>query len=282
MVMMVLARRHQLVRLTEAAIAVALSVLLGNVRLVELPNGGSIALATLPLLALALTRGFRVAFLAGACAGAAHALAGGTVIHPVQLLLDYLLAYSLLATAGLGTIGAARGRAQLVLPVVAAMALHLAAMVVSGVVFFAPVAGSAALMYSLGYNASTVVPETVLALWLLPPLVRALARANPADSWRRGLLPPPVVHPRTPRPIHAPTPIDTTLTSTFVTERPDSGPFVTNVAPPATLPTTFVTDRPDSGPSVTNVAARPAPAARPRATLVRAAPFARRRSMSCE
>jgi thiamine transporter len=258
---MVLARRHQLVRLTEAAIAVALSVLLGNVRLVELPNGGSIALATLPLLALALTRGFGVAFLAGACAGAAHALAGGTVIHPVQLGLDYLLAYSLLATAGLGRIGAARGRAQLALPVVGAMSLHLASMVVSGMVFFAPVAGSAALTYSLSYNASTVVPETLLALWLLPPLVRALARANPADSWRRGLLPPPVLHPRAPRPIHAPTPIDIPITPT---DR-------------RTLPTvpTFPTASVANVGTVEGVAAVTQRAPRT-ATLVRDAPFARR------
>jgi hypothetical protein len=87
-------------------------------------------------------------------------------------------------------------------------------MVTSGMVFFAPVAGGAALTYSLTYNASTVVPETLLALWLLPPLVRALARANPADSWRRGLLTPPRLTPRIPRPISNPPATDTTIVTT--------------------------------------------------------------------
>lgn len=248
---MVFRRRQELVRLTEAAMAVALSVLLGNVRLVELPHGGSIALATLPLLALALTRGVRPALLACCCAGAAHALSGGTIVHPAQLALDYLLAYAALAVAGIGMRGAGGGRARIVLPVVAAMALHLGAMVLSGIVFFAPVAGTAALAYSITYNAATVVPETLLAIWLLPPLVRALARADPADAWRRGLLDPPRMLPRRPRPIRAPQPIDT--------------PHVTrphvSAAPPRSMP---------EAPAVTT-------ARSPRqATLVRQAPFVRR------
>lgn len=197
---MVLARRQELVRLTEAAVAVALSVLLGNIRLVELPNGGSIALAVLPLLALAIARGMRTTLLAGCCAGAAHALAGGTIIHPAQLALDYFASYAALAVAGgVPRPGGSLSRRALVLPITVAMALHLATMVTSGAIFFAPVAGDAALGYSLAYNAATVVPETLLAIWLVPPLVLALARANPADSWRRGLLPPPRLEPRVPR-----------------------------------------------------------------------------------
>ncbi len=183
-------RRDSLVHLTEAAAAVALSVLLGNVRLVELPNGGSLALATLPLLALAVTRGPRIGILAGACAGMAHALSGGTIVHPIQLGLDYLLAYAALGVAGVA-VGRGTSRARLTPAIILAMSLHLLAMVTSGVVFFSTVAGSAAVEYALVYNALTVVPEALLAIWLVPPLVHAIARANPADAWRRGLLVPP-------------------------------------------------------------------------------------------
>jgi thiamine transporter len=212
---MVHSRRDSLVHLTEAAAAVALSVLLGNVRLVELPNGGSIALATLPLLAIAVTRGPRVGILAGACAGIAHALSGGTIVHPVQLGLDYLLAYAALGVAGIAA-GRGTSRARLAPALLLAMTLHLAAMVVSGIVFFSTVAGSAALEYALAYNAVTVVPETLLAIWLVPPLVRAVARANPADAWRRGLLTPPRAFARIPR-HHVPPPgvsIDTPAPTT--------------------------------------------------------------------
>lgn len=196
----------QILVLTESATAVALSVLLGNLRLLELPNGGSIAFATLPLLALAATRGLRIGLLAGCSAGAAHALAGGTIIHPAQLALDYVGAYALLATVSLG---AGTSVTRLRLATAFAMTCHLAVMTVSGMVFFAPLVGidgaRPALLYSLGYNALTVVPETVLALLLLPTLVRAVARANPADSWRRGLLAPPAPS-RRPHPRAAPLP----------------------------------------------------------------------------
>lgn len=214
---MVHERRASVVLLTESACAVALSVLLGNLRLLELPNGGSIALATLPLLALALSRGVPVGMLAGLSAGVAHALAGGVVVHPVQLLLDYPVAYAALGLAGVSS-GRGTDRISLAPGIVLAMGMHLAAMVASGVVFFAPVAGDAALAYSVAYNAATVGPETALALWLAAPLLRAIARANPADAWRRGLLSPPQRVARVPRwyvPTDAPASIDTKGVSRF-------------------------------------------------------------------
>jgi hypothetical protein len=79
------------------------------------------------------------------------------------------------------------------------MALQLACMTTSGMVFFAPVAGSAALWYSLTYNATCALPELALALWLTAPLLRSLARANVADAWRRGLLEAPRPAPRSAR-----------------------------------------------------------------------------------
>lgn len=214
--------------LTEASVAVALSVLLGNLRLLELPNGGSIALAALPLLTLAIARGARVGMLAGCCAGLAQALSGGTIIHPAQLGLDYLLAYAALGVAGVAH-GRGSARRWLAPAIVLSMALHLLAMVVSGVIFFSTVAGPAALTYALVYNAATVVPETLLALWLVPPLLRAIARANPADAWRRGLLPVPTVAARAPRwyrPIDVTAPIDTRHVSQppRLTSAPDPAP----------------------------------------------------------
>ena len=247
---MVHSRRDSLVHLTEAAAAVALSVLLGNMRLVELPNGGSVALATLPLLALAITRGPRVGVLAGGWAGRAPPLSGGPLVPPVQLGLDYLLAYAALGLAG---VAAGRGisRVQIAPALLLAMSLHLAAMVVSGVVFFSSVAGSAALEYALAYNAITVVPETLLAIWLVPPLVRAVARANPADAWRRGLLAPPRPVLRVPR-AHVPVPAAPARVS----------------APPRLTPTTRRLTHSRVSRPVTPVSSAP------RASFVRPTPFA--------
>lgn len=182
-------KREELALLTETAFAVALSVLLGTIRLVELPNGGSIALATLPLLALSMVRGIRQGILAGGCAGVAHILAGGTVIHPVQLLLDYPVAYAALGVAGFKTKNRDALQIKTRLRIILAMCLHLGAMTFSGVVFFSQTVGSAAIWYSLTYNALTVVPETILAILFCPMLIRAMTRAHPAKTTGEKVLP---------------------------------------------------------------------------------------------
>jgi thiamine transporter len=179
-----------LVRLMEASTAVALCVLLGNLRLLELPSGGSISLAAVPLLAYAAARGGRGAVLACWCAGAAHALSGGTIIHPLQFLLDYVIAYGVLALpAAFGATSAARRTLGIVL----ALALQLAVTTFSGVLFFSSVAGAAAWRYSLSYNAATSIPELVLALLTVPIAIRALQRADPSLA---QLAPGTVAHPR--------------------------------------------------------------------------------------
>lgn len=179
-------RQHDVAQLTEAAMAVALSIALGNLRLLHLPNGGSIEFGMVPLLLLATVRGFRPAFAAGWCAGLGHALLGGTVVHPIQYLLDYGLAFAVLAAASL-----ARGRSpnRLRLAVALACAAQYGVFVVSGAVFFAAYAGASdPWAYSLGYNAITSAPEAVLTMWALPIVVRAWARANPVEGLELGLV----------------------------------------------------------------------------------------------
>jgi len=247
----------RILTITEAAMAVALSVLLGNIRLLELPNGGSIAFATLPLLAYSAHRGLRAGLVAGFSAGAAHALIGGTIIHPAQLGLDYLLAYAALA---LIAIPGASTPLRRICGILLAMSAHLACAALSGVIFFSPTAGSAALVYSLAYNATTVAPETLLALWLLPTLLRAIARANPAQGWRSGLLALPPAIRRVPRSIHAYGSIDRGCSGAT---RP---PGVTSLPAPT---------RQAAGADRTRPARRIQPAVRA-STLNRPAPFAAR------
>jgi thiamine transporter len=162
--------------LTDAATCVALSVVLGSMRLLELPFGGSVSLAPLPILLLALVHGGRRAAVAGCIAGMAHAMLGGTIVHPVQLVLDYGLAYAVLGLAGPFGGGSQRRAA---VGVVVATAARYACLVLSGVVFFGRYAGShAVLAYSLAYNAAYTMPELLLCLALLPTMSRAWHRAT--------------------------------------------------------------------------------------------------------
>lgn len=91
----------------EAAIMVALAVILGQLRLYRWPNGGSITLAILPLVFFAVRHGMGWGFLAGFVYGALDYVVGqGISIDWTTIICDYFLAYGLL---GLGA-GLFKGR----------------------------------------------------------------------------------------------------------------------------------------------------------------------------
>ena len=89
--------------LAEASVIIALSVILKDILppIYRLPQGGSISIAGLvPLLWFALRRGFKYGVFTGFVFGLVHMALGGYVINPIQGLLDYPIAYSLVGFAG--------------------------------------------------------------------------------------------------------------------------------------------------------------------------------------
>ena len=164
--------------LTEAALAVALSFVLGFVVLFKMPNGGAVSLEMIPLILLALRQGWKVGVVAGAVYGLLYLAIDPIVVHPVQLILDYPLAFSALGLAGLfkPTVqGAILGATVAVL---ARFACHF----LSGVVFFASVApeGWNPYLYSAAYNATYLAPSLGIVLVVTVVLLKALERAQPS------------------------------------------------------------------------------------------------------
>jgi thiamine transporter len=164
--------------LTEAALAVALSFVLGFVVLFKMPFGGSVSLEMIPLILLALRQGWRVGIVAGAAYGLLDLAIDPYVVHPVQLLLDYPLAFGVLGLAGLfrPTVpGAILGSTVAVL---ARFACHF----LSGVIFFASYApeGWNPFLYSAVYNAAYLAPSLGIAVVVTVVLLKALEGARPS------------------------------------------------------------------------------------------------------
>jgi len=84
------------------AISIALSFVLSFIRLFRMPNGGSITPASmLPLLIYAAAFGTRPGVVCGVAYGVLQFIQGGEMFHPVEFILDFLLAFAFLGLAGI-------------------------------------------------------------------------------------------------------------------------------------------------------------------------------------
>lgn len=162
--------------LAKAAICVALSFLLGLIRLFRMPMGGSVTLASmLPLVLFGVAFGPLEGILIGCATGLLHLFVDPYVIHPLQLLVDYPMAYAAAALCGVARKLPIREEFRLPAACLLAYLGRLIMAVLSGVVFFAEYAGDqGALVYSLLYNLSYLGPEAAIccAICLIPGMYR--------------------------------------------------------------------------------------------------------------
>jgi len=164
--------------LTEAALAIALAFVLGLIRVWKMPYGGSISLEMVPLILLALRQGPFVGVVAGVAYGLLDLAIEPVAFHPVQVILDYPLAFGVLGLAGFFQ-PTVRGA---VLGTVVAVLARFLCHFVSGIVFFASYApeGWNPYLYSAAYNAGYLVPSLAIALVAVAVLLRALEGAQPS------------------------------------------------------------------------------------------------------
>jgi thiamine transporter len=189
------AQRESTRALAYGGMAIALATVLSLIVVWKMPQGGTITAASmLPLVFFALAFGLRWGVLAGAVFGLLQmALPGAFLVQPVQVLLDYPIAFAALGLAGLFSLPGPKraenvdilrrlGALPLWTPVAGtflAMAARTVAHVLSGVVFFASYApeGQDVWLYSLVYNGSYMLPEAVVTTILLTVFLTGLHRA---------------------------------------------------------------------------------------------------------
>ncbi len=151
------------------AIFTALATALSAVVIYVMPQGGSITLASMvPILWLSVRRGPKVGVITGVIYGFIQLIMLPYVIDPVQLLLDYPLAFGVLGLAGFfpkrPVLGAGVG-----------IGLRFVMHFIAGAVYWAPIYAPNVdpIIYSSVYNGGYLLPELVISGIILYLLQRS-------------------------------------------------------------------------------------------------------------
>lgn len=166
-------------QLAFSAMAVTLAVVTSMFPLVSFPFGGSITLFSMFFICLiGYLYGAKAGIITGISYGFINLIMHPYVIHPVQLLLDYPIAFGCLGLAGLFAskkYGIMKGY------LVGVFARYLCSSL-SGYIFFASYApkGWNSIVYTLVYNIGYMGPEVLLTIVFLviPPIQNALKQVK--------------------------------------------------------------------------------------------------------
>jgi thiamine transporter len=152
--------------LTYTAIAMAIAIALSYVKIIKLPQGGSVTLFSMLFIVLiGYWFGLRQGLLAGFAYGLLQLIIDPYAVHPLQVLLDYPLAF-----AGLGLAGIFKNSEHGLLKGLIAGALgRFLFSFISGVVYYGSYApeGFDAVTYSVAYNISYIGIEIFLTMIIL-------------------------------------------------------------------------------------------------------------------
>ena len=160
--------------LVYGAVAIALATALSYARLFRMPQGGSITPASvLPLMIYSMMFGTRRGALVCLIYGTLQALQDPYILHPMQFLLDYPLAYGLMGISGFlaeKKLFKNKHIVNFILGGIVAVALRYACHVCSGVFAFADYfywdeelmsTYATTAVYSLAYNSSVFVDMSI-------------------------------------------------------------------------------------------------------------------------
>ena len=174
-------QKTHVLRLVEGALLIAVATVLSLIKLIDLPYGGSVtACSALPILLIGYRHGTRFGLFSAFVYALLQLLLGMNTLSyfstPLSvvavILLDYVLAFAVL---GLGGVFRREDRSQgraLVSAALLVCVLRYVFHVISGCTVWAglSIPTNAALIYSLAYNATYMLPETLvtgLGAWYL-------------------------------------------------------------------------------------------------------------------
>lgn len=163
-----------------SAMAIALAtVICVAIKLPSLPNGGSITLFSMLIICLiGYWYGPKVGIIAAITFGILQFIVGPYVVHPLQVALDFPLAFGALGLSGFFS----NSQNGLIKGFIAGSMGRLLMHCISGVIFYTTYVGdivgnAMAVWAGILYNMSYIIPEVILTLVLLalPPVRKAFS-----------------------------------------------------------------------------------------------------------
>ncbi len=152
--------------LVVSAMLIALAMVTSMLKVASLPFGGSITLFSMLFICLiGYFYGFRVGIISGIAYGILQFIIEPYVFVPIQVLLDYPLAFGALGLSGIfakSKYGLLKGY---MLGVFGRYIFH----VISGYIFFKEYTpeGMNEVIYAIGYNLTYILPELILTTILI-------------------------------------------------------------------------------------------------------------------
>lgn len=188
-------RTHKLV---ECAMMIAIASVLSMIKLIDLPYGGSVTIASmLPIILISYRHGLCWGLGSGLAYGVIQQLLGLNTLGWVSgwqsvvavILLDYIVAFAVLGLAGVFR-KVSNQSAALVSGALLVGLLRYACHVISGATVWAglSIPDEAALLYSFAYNATYMLPEVIVLVIVTYYLSTAmdLRRDQPTRVIRTG------------------------------------------------------------------------------------------------
>lgn len=159
-------KKIQTKQLVFSSVAMALAVVTSFIKFVDLPYGGSATLFSMFFICfIGYLYGTKIGLLTGIAYGFLQLVISPSVYHPIQLLLDYPVAFGCLGLAGIfskSKYGLIKGY---ILGTFGRYVVHA----ISGYVFFSQWTpeNTSPIVYSITYNATYILPEAIITIIIL-------------------------------------------------------------------------------------------------------------------
>lgn len=175
-------KRSTILYMVEGAMMIAVATILANIKFFTMPQGGTITLEMVPIVLMALRNGSKWGVLTGFVHGIIQMILGfsnvmycATLISQIGcILLDYVLAFSVLGLAAFFAKPFIKNwKIGYIIGAIIVCLLRFACSFLSGWLLWGSYApeGQAAWIYSLVYNASYMVPDTIIVAVVIGCLV---------------------------------------------------------------------------------------------------------------